>query len=83
MLVLSRKKQESVVVTSPGGDGCLITITVVEIQGGRVKLGFEASDDVPIHRSEVWKQRRSNGQPQARPQTRGLRAKERMDSAGG
>lgn len=64
MLVLSRKRNESVVLTSPGG-GCLITVTVVEIRGRRIKLGFEAGADVPIHRSEVWEQKHANGRPEA------------------
>lgn len=56
MLVLSRKNQESVVVVGPHNNECLLKITVIEIQGGRVKLGFEAADDVPIQRSELWEQ---------------------------
>jgi carbon storage regulator CsrA len=54
MLVLSRKNQESVVV---GGSDCferLLKITVLEIKGGCVRLGFEADADIPIYRSEVW-----------------------------
>ena len=31
-----------------------ITITVIGIQGGRVRLGIEAPHDVPINRQEVW-----------------------------
>lgn len=48
MLVLSRKKSESVVV-----DGS-IRITVIEIRGDKVRLGIEAPRDVPVHRSEVY-----------------------------
>lgn len=54
MLVLTRKNRESVVV---GGDGALervLTVTVLEITRGRVKLGFEADADVPVQRLEVW-----------------------------
>jgi carbon storage regulator CsrA len=56
MLVLSRKRQESVVV---GGDHPLermLKVTVLQITGDRVKLGFEVDDDVPVHRLEVWQQ---------------------------
>ena len=49
MLVLSRKCGESIVV----GDN--MTVTVVEVRGGRVKLGFQGSPDVPVHREEVRK----------------------------
>ncbi len=47
MLVLSRKKNERIVI------GENIVITVVEIRGDRVRLGIEAPQEVPIHRSEV------------------------------
>lgn len=47
MLVLSRKKNESIVVNDT------IVITVVEIRGDKVRLGIEAPREVPIHRSEV------------------------------
>jgi carbon storage regulator CsrA len=32
----------------------LIKITVLEIGIGKVKLGFEADGDIPVHRMEVW-----------------------------
>ena len=47
MLVLSRQKGESIRI----GD---IQVTVVEIRGGKVRLGVEAPLDVPVHREEVW-----------------------------
>lgn len=47
MLVLSRKKNESIVIND------VIVITVVEIRGDKVRLGIEAPREVPIHRSEV------------------------------
>ena len=54
MLILSRKKQEAVVVVDPAGESCLVKITVLEIRAGQVRLGFEADGDVPVHRWEVW-----------------------------
>ena len=47
MLVLSRKKSESIVINDN------ITITVVEVRGDKVRLGIEAPREIPIHRSEV------------------------------
>ena len=47
MLVLSRKKNERIVI------GENVVITVVEVRGDRVRLGIEAPQEVPIHRSEV------------------------------
>jgi carbon storage regulator len=54
MLILSRKSRESVVVGAADGVHRLVRVTVLDIQGGNVKLGFEADSDVPVHRSEVW-----------------------------
>jgi carbon storage regulator len=47
MLVLSRKHGEAIVI----GDG--ITVTVLAVEGGRVKLGVVAPREVPIHREEI------------------------------
>ena len=48
MLVLSRKKNESIVINND------ITIVVVEIRGDKVRLGVEAPKEVPVHRQEVY-----------------------------
>jgi carbon storage regulator len=48
MLVLSRKKNESIVINDD------ITIVVVEIRGDKVRLGIEASKETPVHRREVY-----------------------------
>ena len=47
MLVLSRKKNESIVINNN------ITVTVVEVRGDKVRLGIVAPKDVPVHRQEV------------------------------
>ena len=54
MLVLSRKSQESVVVGGSAGFERLLKVTVIEIKGDRVRLGFEVDKDVPVHRWEIW-----------------------------
>jgi carbon storage regulator CsrA len=54
MLVLTRRIEESVAVGDPDSLEKLIKVTVVSIDGGRVRLGFEAAGDVPILRWEVW-----------------------------
>ena len=54
MLVLSRKSQESVVIGGNDGVHRLMKVTVLDIQGRNVRLGFEVDPAVPIHRSEVW-----------------------------
>jgi carbon storage regulator len=47
MLVLSRKRGEKVVI------GNNITLTVVEVDGNRVRLGFDAPEQVQILREEL------------------------------
>jgi carbon storage regulator len=54
MLVLSRKKNESIVINDD------IVITVVEIRGDKVRLGVEAPKEVPVHRNEVYEAIRRN-----------------------
>ena len=54
MLVLSRKCLEAVVVGGANGIEALLKVTVLGIERGKVRLGFEARDDVPVHRLEVW-----------------------------
>lgn len=48
MLVLSRKKNESIVI------GHEIEVFVVEIRGDKVRLGVNAPKDVAVHRREVY-----------------------------
>ena len=54
MLVLSRKKNESIVINND------ITIVIVEIRGDKVRLGVEAPKEVPVHRQEVYDAIRRN-----------------------
>jgi len=62
MLVLTRKNQESVVMGGGGGLDRLLKVTVLEIVGSRVKLGFEVDQDIPVHRHEIWERMRANGE---------------------
>jgi carbon storage regulator CsrA len=52
MLVLSRKTKETIVLPSLG-----ISVQVLGIQGGRVRLGIDAPPEIPIRRGELpdWK----------------------------
>ena len=65
MLVLARKKSEAVVVGERSKAGFELKVTVLEIQGGMVRLGFEAGMDIFIHRWEVWERIRAGGAPDA------------------
>jgi carbon storage regulator len=48
MLVVSRARDETVMI----GDD--IEVTVLDVRGDRVRLGFTAPRDVPVHRKEVY-----------------------------
>jgi len=59
MLVLTRKCRESVVVGGKESVEPVLKVTVLEICGTKVRLGFEADRGVSVHRSEVWEQIRT------------------------
>ncbi len=69
MLVLSRKKNESIIINNE------ITVVVVEIRGDKVRLGIEAPKEVPVHRREVYEaikqqneaERQGNAAPKSEP----------------
>jgi len=48
MLVLSRQKDESIMI---GGE---VEITIVDVRGGKVRLGITAPKSIPVHRREVF-----------------------------
>lgn len=48
MLVLSRQRDESVMI------GSNVVVTVVDIRGDKVRLGISAPIEVPVHRQEVF-----------------------------
>jgi carbon storage regulator len=54
MLVLSRKKSESIVINGN------IIVTVVEVGGGKVKLSFDAPASVVIDRKEIFDAKKEN-----------------------
>ncbi len=72
MLVLSRKKSESVIIdlsqqsvldyliSLPPAER-MITIITVEIRGDKNRLGIDAPKNVPVHRREVYDAIRRNG----------------------
>jgi carbon storage regulator len=47
MLVLSRKKNESIVIDDN------VVVTIIEVRGDKVRLGIQAPRDVAVHRQEV------------------------------
>lgn len=61
MLVLSRHRDESIRI----GDD--IVVTIVDIRGDKVRLGIEAPQHVPVHRSEVYDAIQREGKKKADP----------------
>ena len=51
MLVLSRKKNEQIVIGAGENE---IVLTVVEIRGDKIRLGIEAPKEIPVHRREIY-----------------------------
>lgn len=51
MLVLSRAKNESIVIDHPAGP---IVVMVTQIRGDRVRLGIAAPAEVKVLRRELW-----------------------------
>jgi carbon storage regulator len=63
MLVLSRQRDESIVI----GDN--VVVTIVDIRGDKVRLGIQAPGEIPVHRQEVYeaiqRENRKGGQLQS------------------
>jgi carbon storage regulator CsrA len=58
MLCLQRVAKESVVVSI---DGREVRITILEVRGPKVRLGFQAPREIQIDRAEVAEKRRREG----------------------
>lgn len=57
MLVLSRKTDQRIYVDFPEGPARQLILTVVAVNGGIVRLGFEADRDVAIRRDTTKDER--------------------------
>ncbi len=58
MLVLSRRRNEKIIIFVPMPDGThrRIEIMQIDIQGNHSRLGIEADSDIVVHREEVVNQ---------------------------
>ena len=64
MLVLSRQKDESIMI----GDD--VEITIVDVRGDKVRLGINAPKEIPVHRREVFEAiQRERGQKKEEEKT--------------
>jgi len=57
MLVLTRKKGESIVISD------VVEVTIVEVRGDKVRIGITAPDDIDIDRKEVYENKKANPKP--------------------
>ena len=66
MLVLSRQKDESIMI----GDD--VEITIVDVRGDKVRLGITAPKEIPVHRMEVYEAiQREKGEKQVQEREKG------------
>ena len=71
MLVLSRKLGEVIVVPQ-----CELTVTVISVEGNKVRLGIGAPDDIDVYREEVWQRicKQADRPPEKNQASQGERA---------
>ncbi len=62
MLVLSRKESQRIVLPSLG-----VTVEVLEIRGGRVRIGIEAPSEIPVYRQEIAKKAEAHTRAAPKP----------------
>ena len=48
MLVLSRRKNESIMIDDD------VKITIIDVRGDKVRLGITAPKSIPVHRREIY-----------------------------
>jgi carbon storage regulator CsrA len=53
MLVLTRKNRESLIIDCPATGSPMMKVTVLDVRGGKVRLGIEADRSIRVLRSEL------------------------------
>jgi len=71
MLVLSRKKDEEIVIGTGDQE---VVVRIIDVRGDKVRLGVIADKGIPVHRREVWNQLHSDAETELIP------AKQNADS---
>lgn len=56
MLILSRRRNEDVIITTPSGEKVLVRI--IDIRGDKVRIGFHADERIEIMRRELLEETR-------------------------
>ena len=57
MLILTRRMGETIMV----GDD--VTVTVLGVKGGQVRIGIDAPGDIAVHREEIYERIKAETQP--------------------
>jgi carbon storage regulator len=81
MLVLSRQKDESIMI----GDD--VEIIIVDVRGDKVRLGITAPKEIPVHRREIYdaiqreknEKKDSQEQPEKEPKVEKEQKKDRKE----
>lgn len=75
MLVLTRKSTQAIMI----GDD--IEVSVLSIMGEKVRIGIQASRDIPVFRKEVYLEIQEEDNPEGGVMTSALAAKRRLDES--
>lgn len=59
MLVLSRSRDEELILIAP--DGTELTVKIIDIRGDKVRVGLEGPPEYKMHRKEVWESIKKEG----------------------
>lgn len=51
MLILTRRTGESIKI------GENVTVTILRVRDGQIRIGIEAPRDVPVDREEIWERK--------------------------
>lgn len=65
MLVLTREKDEAIIIVVPDGTPhpATIRIIIADIRGNKVRLGIDAPKNITVDREEIHKARMNNDGP--------------------
>ena len=54
MLVLTRQLGQTITIGKADSPEPPIEVTIIEVHGDQVRIGFTAPRDTPVNRTEIW-----------------------------